>query len=140
MTVLYNGNIITVSERGTVQAIGYENGRIVFIGSNEEAQKLDAEEYIDLNGKTVLPGFNEGHMHLASYGNVHSHITLFECRSAEECIEKVKAYHASHPDAEYLFARGLMRTSLKRSAIRPKRNWTASVRISLLRWCVSAVM
>ena len=66
MTVLYNGNIITMTEAGTVQALGFENGKIVFVGDDEQAMKLDADNRIDLQGKTLLPGFHDGHMHMAN--------------------------------------------------------------------------
>lgn len=106
MTVLYNGNIITMTEAGTVQALGFENGKIVFVGDDEQAMKLDADNRVDLQGKTLLPGFHDGHMHMANYGCMAESVTLFDCKSAEECVKKAKAYLDAHPDVPYLFARG----------------------------------
>ncbi len=106
-TLLYNGRIYTMEAEGkTVQAIGIENDKIVFIGSNDEAEKLGAVNRIDLQGRTVLPGFNEGHMHLASYGHIYHHVTLFHCHSVEECLDEVRRYRSEHPQAAYVFARG----------------------------------
>ncbi len=106
-TLLYNGRIYTMEEEGqAVQAIGIENDKIVFVGSNAEAEKLGAENRIDLQGRTVLPGFNEGHMHLASYGHIYHHVTLFHCCSVEECLDEVRRYRSEHPQAAYVFARG----------------------------------
>ncbi len=106
-TLLYNGRIYTMDAEGqAVQAIGIENDKIVFIGSNEEAETMTAVNRIDLQGRTVLPGFNEGHMHLASYGHIYHHITLFHCRSVEECLEEIRRYRSEHPQAAYVFARG----------------------------------
>lgn len=89
-----------------VQAVGIENGTIVFAGSDAEAACLEAARYVDLRGQTVLPGFIEGHMHLAGYGNVQQHVSLSDCRSAEECLERIRAYRAAHPAAKYIYARG----------------------------------
>ena len=106
-TLLYNGRIYTMEEEGkTAQAIGIENNKIVFIGSDAEAETLSAVNRIDLQGRIVLPGFIEGHMHLASYGHIHHHVTLFHCRSVEECLEEIRRYLLAHPQAAYVFARG----------------------------------
>ena len=106
-TLLYNGRIYTMEAEGkTVQAIGIENNKIVFIGSDAEAKTLSTVNRIDLQGRIVLPGFIEGHMHLASYGHIHHHVTLFHCRSVEECLEEIRRYLLAHPQAAYVFARG----------------------------------
>ena len=106
-TVLYNGRIYTMEAEGQwLEAVGIKDNKIVFIGSNEEAAELKADQLIDLRGRTVLPGFNEGHMHLASYGHIYHHVTLFHCRSVEECLEEIRRYRAAHPQAAYVFARG----------------------------------
>lgn len=106
MTVYYNGNILTMTDVGRVEAIGFEGDRIVFVGSNEQAKELSEANLVNLHGKTLLPGFHEGHMHLASYGNIMDGVTLFDCKSAEECVDKAKAYLDAHPGLPYLFARG----------------------------------
>ena len=106
-TVLYNGRIYTMEAEGqAVQAIGIRDNKIVFVGSNEEAAGLKADQMIDLQGRTVLPGFNEGHMHLASYGHIYHHVTLFHCRSVAECLEEIRRFRLEHPQAAYVFARG----------------------------------
>ena len=106
-TVLYNGRIYTMEEEGQCfEAVGIVEGRITALGSLKEAENWEALKRIDLQGKTVLPGFNEGHMHLASYGHIYHHVTLFHCRSVEECLEEIRRYRSAHPKAGYVFARG----------------------------------
>ncbi len=106
-TVLYNGRIYTMESEGQwYEAAGIVDGRIAVMGSSLEAETWDALKRIDLQGRTVLPGFNEGHMHLASYGHINHHVTLFHCHSVEECLEEIRKYHAEHPQATYVFARG----------------------------------
>ena len=64
----YNGNIITMNEaQPKAEAILMKGGVIVAIGSNEEllAEREDAE-VVDLDGATVLPGFNDSHSHFGS--------------------------------------------------------------------------
>lgn len=62
-TILTNGKIYV--EKGKfVEALLIEDGVIKEIGSKEEILKNKADHVIDLEGKTVLPGFNDSHLHL----------------------------------------------------------------------------
>ncbi len=49
-----------------------ENDKIFYIGKDPERFLIDRDfEIIDLNGKTVLPGFIDAHTHLVFYGSRH---------------------------------------------------------------------
>ncbi len=66
--LFYNGEIITADKNNTVcEALLVENEKIVYAGSVNKAKCLakgEAEE-IDLCGCAVLPGFIDGHIHMA---------------------------------------------------------------------------
>ncbi|QIB26353.1 amidohydrolase [Caloranaerobacter azorensis] len=67
----FNGKILTMEDsQKEVECIVTENNKIIFCGSYEEGKKfIDKNtKYIDLEGRTLLPGFNDSHMHLISYG------------------------------------------------------------------------
>ena len=56
----FNGIVRTMDEENPIaQALGVLDGKIVFVGSDDEAKMLEAAEKIDLDGKLMLPGFNE---------------------------------------------------------------------------------
>lgn len=64
--VFLNGKIITVdSENSIVEAIAVKDGIILATGTTEEIKSLLGEKtkVIELNGKTVLPGFIDTHSH-----------------------------------------------------------------------------
>ena len=65
--VIYgNGRVYTVDERCPwAQAFCVEDTKFIAVGTEEEvAEKAGADaEYIDLQGKTVLPGFIDSHIH-----------------------------------------------------------------------------
>ena len=63
--IFFNGCIRTLDDAGSVaEAVGIENGKIAFIGTNEEAQKIPSEEKTDLQGRLLLPGFVDTHLHM----------------------------------------------------------------------------
>ncbi len=65
----YNGTIVTVNDSYPLaEALLVEDGKICAIGSLEDVQALQDEEttLVDLAGKTVLPGFIDGHGHIGN--------------------------------------------------------------------------
>jgi hypothetical protein len=64
--VLHHGRIVTVDEKFTIaEALAVKGDRIVAVGTNAEVLKLVAPTTvkIDLQGKTVLPGLADSHVH-----------------------------------------------------------------------------
>lgn len=54
--LLTNGNIYTVNDRQPhAEAIAAKNGRVLFVGSNEDAKKFHAAKIVDLHGGMVVP-------------------------------------------------------------------------------------
>ncbi|MGB0387200.1 MAG: amidohydrolase [Ardenticatenaceae bacterium] len=70
--VLRNGAIYMVDEAKTwAEAVAVQDERIVFVGSNEGVSAYigDQTTIIDLEGKMVLPGFHDSHMHPLESGS-----------------------------------------------------------------------
>ena len=71
-TVYYGGDIITME--GDVpqyaEALVIRNGTIEFAGASEEAMKKagPGHKMANLEGKTLLPGFIDGHAHFGNFG------------------------------------------------------------------------
>ena len=62
-----NGHVITVNDETNIsQAFAIHDGRFVAVGSTDEVleQVSSNVRVIDLEGQTVLPGFNDNHIHL----------------------------------------------------------------------------
>ena len=61
-----NGSVITVNAQDEIaQAVGVKGNKIVFVGSNEDIDKLIDEktQVIDLKGRALMPGINDSHYH-----------------------------------------------------------------------------
>jgi hypothetical protein len=64
--ILHHGKIVTVDDKFTVaEALAVNEGRILAVGGNAEIMKLAGSQTrnIDLQGKTVLPGLADSHVH-----------------------------------------------------------------------------
>lgn len=71
-SIFYNGDIITMAGKqpAYAEAVVESEGKIVFVGNFKEAQNRFGKEttLIDLKGKTLLPGFIDGHGHMYNTG------------------------------------------------------------------------
>ncbi len=120
--LFYNGVIRTMDANvPQAQAVGIKDGKICFVGSNQQAEALATEERIDLQGQLMLPGFNEGHMHLATYAFVNSNIRMDDCGSVEDCLAAVRKRLAKQPDAVWVYGRGWNEQKFREDAAGGKR-------------------
>lgn len=107
--IFFNGRIRTLDDAGHVaEAVGVENGKIVFVGTNEEAEKIACEEKVDLGGRLLLPGFVDTHLHMLHYAFVERSVKLFDCTSVEEMLDAARKRieeHAGKP-LTWLYCRG----------------------------------
>src|SRR5688572_23133849 len=65
--VLRGGKVITVDSSGTIaSAVAITGNRIAAVGSDESIQQFIGAEtrVIELQGRTVTPGFIDGHSHV----------------------------------------------------------------------------
>lgn len=94
-TVYFNGNILTMDDGcPRVQAIYVDGGRILKRGTDAEilAQKGADTVCIDLEGKTMLPGFIDGHSHFAGLANSLAQCDLAEAGSFRDIVARMKDY------------------------------------------------
>ena len=108
---LKNGNCYTMDKNQSIaEAVLMEDGFIKAVGSNDEIMKQtdDNTEVLDLEGKTVLPGFYDSHIHLLSYGYSKSMAYLDDCKSIDDVVETLKKYIEDNniPPGEWVEGRG----------------------------------
>ena len=108
-----NGNVYTANDQlPTAQAIAVKGDRIVFVGSNADAQKFVGKDtkVIDLQGKTVLPGFTDAHQHLSGVGFREMTLNLEGSTSLEDLLAKLKARVGQAKPGEWVTGRGWIET------------------------------
>jgi predicted amidohydrolase YtcJ len=100
-TIYRNGYVYTVDARDSVQqALAVRKGRIVYVGDNAGAAALagKATKVIDLQGRMLMPGLVDGHMHPQSGGSRllncsldYQNLTVPQFQSRiQACIDKDK--------------------------------------------------
>lgn len=118
-TLLYNGEVITVNERDEIaEAILLEGNKIAYVGTNEEALALCDEETekIDVEGKSILPGFIETHIHIASKLVISKGVDLSKksgISSIADIQARLKENAGNLKDGEWLLCHGLTFEDLK---------------------------
>jgi len=73
--IVTNGKIAIMDKGNTIsQAIAVKGGKVLAFGTNSEILKLKGEQtkVIDANGRTVIPGLNDSHLHLTRGGRFYN--------------------------------------------------------------------
>ncbi|WP_291786008.1 amidohydrolase family protein, partial [Cecembia sp.] len=107
--VFTNGIVYTVDESAPkAEAVAVKNGLILAVGTTEEIQAFVGKEteIIDLQGKTMTPGFIESHAHLMGIGYNKLDIDLMYVQTYDELIEKVAEAAANAEPGEWITGRG----------------------------------
>jgi predicted amidohydrolase YtcJ len=115
--VLTGGRVFTADGALTIaEALGVRDGRIAWVGSAAEASEHVGKEtrVLELEGRTVLPGFQDAHCHPADSGVELGRCTLNEAHSREACLETIARYAAEHPGLEWIVGSGWSIDSFER--------------------------
>ncbi|MBN8668497.1 MAG: amidohydrolase [Chitinophagales bacterium] len=91
--VLHHAQVYTVNPaQPTAEAVAVKDGKIIFVGSNTEAEKFigSQTESIDCKGQFLMPGFIEGHGHIHGLGASLVSLNLMTVKNWDEIVEKVK--------------------------------------------------
>tara|TARA_Y100000588_G_C13922937_1_gene782303 strand:- start:75 stop:452 length:378 start_codon:yes stop_codon:yes gene_type:complete len=90
--ILRNATIYTVNpDRPWASAIAIKDGRIAYVGDLLGPQELSGSgtQTIDLNGRMMLPGFHDIHVHPAESGVLYQQCVLFDIRGLDKLLDKI---------------------------------------------------
>ena len=86
-----NGEIYSMKKEGEkFQSLGVKDGKIIFLGTDEEAKNLNSKELIDLKGKMMIPGMADAHLHLYAYCQNLTFVDLSKVHNINEMINLMK--------------------------------------------------
>jgi predicted amidohydrolase YtcJ len=88
--VLFNGKVLTVDPSFSIQStVAIKDGKILAVGGAEIGGRFKAAKRIDLEGKMVMPGFIDAHVHL--FGLSHRQIEPDKAQSISQLQAMVAA-------------------------------------------------
>jgi hypothetical protein len=106
---LLGGAVHTVdTARPRAEAVAIAGGRIAAVGSNTDVRDwINAgTEIIELEGRTVLPGFQDAHVHFAHGGMIARRCNLYDTGSPDEHADAIATYAAANPLAGWIVGGG----------------------------------
>jgi len=105
-TILVNGRIATLDERGTFQsAVAIKNGRFVAVGDDREIMGYRNAEtkVIDVGGHTVIPGLVDSHNHFIREGlNYNLELRWDGVRSISEGLARLREQVKRTPPPQWV--------------------------------------
>ncbi|MCB0375338.1 MAG: amidohydrolase, partial [Sinomicrobium sp.] len=131
MKFFFNADIYTVDPllpRANAMVIA---GNIIkAVGDYDEIrQKYHASEQIDMEGRTVLPGFFDAHAHVWKIGDLLTfNLDLRGVNSIEEIQQRLKRFSARNKDLKWIRARGYNEALLREGRLPTKHDIDEVVR------------
>jgi predicted amidohydrolase YtcJ len=87
-------------------AVAVVGGRIVALDREALDRRGPATEVVDLAGRTLLPGFRDGHLHPLAGGVESLDCDLVDAVDVAEVLARLRAYAAAHPDVPWVLGYG----------------------------------
>ncbi len=103
--LILNASIHTMDPaHPSAEALAVLDSRIVALGSSAELKPLagKATRVVDAGGASLLPGFNDAHVHFLSGGFSLSNIDLREAASPEELASRLREYARMLPKGKWI--------------------------------------
>ena len=104
-----NGRVYTVdAERRWAGAVAVSQGQILAVGTDADVRELieSRTEVVDLDGRLLLPGFQDAHVHPPSGGFEMLHCNLSEAYEVHDYERIVSEYATAHPGEPWIVGGG----------------------------------
>ena len=105
---LINGKIYTMDEaQPWAEAVAIEGNKITYVGGADglKSQIGLGTEVIDLDGRMMMPGFVDGHIHAIAGGMIMQGLDL-QTDDKDELFKRLKTYIADNPDLDVILGYG----------------------------------
>jgi predicted amidohydrolase YtcJ len=103
--VVVNGRVRTMdSARREAEAVAVRGNRIVAVGTDAEIRRMAGARtrVVDAKGASVLPGFNDAHVHFLSGGFQLSSVDLRDAPTPQEFAERIRRFADKLPKGRWV--------------------------------------
>lgn len=114
--IVYNGKIVTVDSDFSIrQAMAVKGNRIAAVGSNEDILRLktDRTETLDLDGKMVLPGLIDSHVHPCEACMTEFDHPIPQMDSIEDVLDYIRTRADVLEDGDWIVVQQVFITRLR---------------------------
>ncbi|WP_313355670.1 amidohydrolase [Microbacterium sp.] len=103
----YGGRVfVSDASRSRADAVAVRDGRIVALDRDAVALIGPDTEVVDLDGRMLLPGFQDAHVHPLWGGLDMLRCDLADLSSQQAYLQRIAEYAAEHPDHEWVLGGG----------------------------------
>ena len=123
-TVIVNARIYTVNAKQPwAEALAIRGDKILAVGSAKDiaAYRGASTKVVDAQGKLVLPGFTDCHIHFMEGSLGLTRVDLNGTKSVAEIQKRVKEYAVAHPKAEWIEGMGWLYSTFGAVALPDKK-------------------
>lgn len=104
--ILENARIWTGDpDRPWAEALRIEDGRIAAVGTRPEVER-PGHPCRDLEGRLVVPGLWDAHIHLYDWSLARQQVGLVGCRTREEALQRIERHAARTPVGRWVVGWG----------------------------------
>lgn len=103
--VIYNARIYTVDpDTPWAESVAILDDKFIGVGTDHDISNLIGPDTVtlDLNGRFVLPGFSDAHLHFAKGSRNLAGVLFRNARTFAEVLDRIKRYVADTPDAPWI--------------------------------------
>ena len=104
--VVVNGKVALGDDSGTmVEALAVKDGKIMASGTSADMEAMTNEntQVIDAEGKTVIPGLNDSHLHLTRGGRFYNAELRWDgVKTLKRALEMLKEQAERTPDGQWV--------------------------------------
>ncbi len=114
--IVHKAKVVTVDAKFSIaQAVAVRDGRVIAVGSDVDVLKLRGPKtrVIDADGRTVLPGLYDSHVHPGGVALSEAGDALPLLRSIPEVQEFIRKKAAATPKGQWIVLRYVFPTRLK---------------------------
>jgi predicted amidohydrolase YtcJ len=107
--IIHNAAVYTAdADHTTAEAVAIRGNQILRVGSERDVMRLRRPQttMIDANGGSVLPGFNDSHVHFIKGGLDLERIDLSDAMTLADIQARIKSWAEENPDEPWILGRG----------------------------------
>mgnify|MGYP002640477472 CR=1 FL=1 len=106
MKTLHNARIYTLDPNLPIAStLVIDHGKVIFVGEQSVASLPENAEYIDMNGRVILPGLTDAHIHLQTYALGLKKVNC-ETKTLSECLRRIKERVRETPPGDWVLGHG----------------------------------